>query len=240
MRLAAAVAIACAAAAVAGCDDGGPGLHRAAEVGRALFSDPRLSDSGLNAYACSTCHVTTAAPAPERIDSGHPLGGVAARAAWWGGRRDRLFDAVNDCLVYFMRASRPLDEDDPAGRALFEYLHSLGAAPPQPALPLTVVENLADVPRGDPARGAVVYRQACRICHGDEHTGAGRPSPVAPVLPESLAEYATLFPGTPTALPVIEKIRHGGFFRVGGVMPFYATELLSDAELGALLAHFGI
>ncbi len=41
-----------------------------------------------------------------------------------------------------------------------------------------------------------------------------------------------------SALVVTEKIRHGQFFGVGGNMPFYPREVLSDAELADLLEYF--
>jgi thiosulfate dehydrogenase len=39
---------------------------------------------------------------------------------------------------------------------------------------------------------------------------------------------------------VIEKTRHGRFFGVGGNMPLYSLEALSDEDLGALLAYLGL
>ena len=46
--------------------------------------------------------------------------------------------------------------------------------------------------------------------------------------------------GVPKQLVVIEKVRHGQFFGVGGSMPPYSQEALSDADLGALLAFLGL
>ena len=35
----------------------------------------------------------------------------------------------------------------------------------------------------------------------------------------------------------IEKVRHGKFFSVGGNMPLFSLEALSDAQLGDVLAY---
>jgi thiosulfate dehydrogenase len=53
-------------------------------------------------------------------------------------------------------------------------------------------------------------------------------------------EYGELFPGVPRQLVVIEKVRHGQFFGVGGSMPPYSQEALPDTDLGALLAFLGL
>lgn len=70
-------------------------------------------------------------------------------------------------------------------------------------------------------------------CHGARDTGAGRINDLASILPDVRAEYDALFPGIPHALVFVEKIRHGQFYGVGGNMPFYTLEALSDEDLGA-------
>ena len=91
-----------------------------------------------------------------------------------------------------------------------------------------------------PEWGADVYEAACQGCHGEAHTGKGRPSQLAPLLPEVAQEYGELFPGVAPGLVFIEKVRHGRFFGVGGNMPPYSREALSDKDLGALLAYLGL
>ena len=59
-------------------------------------------------------------------------------------------------------------------------------------------------------------------------------------MPEVFNDYDLLFPGVPKQLVVIEKVRHGQFFGVGGNMPLYSLEALSDEDLGALLAFLGL
>jgi thiosulfate dehydrogenase len=221
------------ALAAAGC--GGP--TPAADYGEELFQDPTLSESRYNAFSCATCHAVTAEPEPGRLNSGYTLHNAAFRKSWWGGYQTRLLDSVNFCFTAFMRGVTPLAPDEPRSRALYEYLERISPERDVEPLPLTVVKDIVDVPRGDAGRGAEVYRAACQECHGAPHTGQGRLTELTPVLPEVTQEYGELFPGVPPGLVVIEKIRHGRFFGVGGNMPPYSLEAMSDEQLGALLAY---
>ena len=216
-----------------------PAVRKAAEWGAELFADPKFSPSGFNSFSCSTCHRTNAAPSGDRIDSGYSLHNVIGRPSWWGGYELDLLDAVNFCYVYFMRGD-PLSREDPASMALYEFLASISPDHTAPALPLTVVKNVAELPRGDRARGEQVYRAACQTCHGDAATGVGRISDTVPVIQQVISEYPHHFPGIAPSVVVIEKVRHGQFFDVGGEMPFYSQEALSDEELAALLAWLGL
>jgi thiosulfate dehydrogenase len=225
-----------AALLVAGCGGSTP----AADFGEGLFQDARLSESEFNRFSCATCHATTATPEADRILAGYSLHNSAFRPSWWGGYETRLLDAVNFCYVSFMRGVSPLTPEDPKARALYEYLVELSPNREAPALPLTVVKNIEDVPRGSTSRGAAVYRAACQTCHGETDTGVGRLTELASILPAVFSDYDTLFPGVPKQLVVIEKVRHGQFFGVGGNMPLYSREALSDEDLGALLAFLGL
>ncbi|RKH37954.1 c-type cytochrome [Corallococcus sicarius] len=227
--------------ALAGCGgDSGDAPEPAADFGETLFQDARLSDSTFNRFSCATCHVTTPEAPAGRIDSGPSLYNVAARPHWWGGYETHLLDAVNFCYLNFMRGVTKLAPEEPRSRALYEYLSRISPDAQAPAVPFTVVKDIEDVPRGDTARGEAVYRAACQNCHGATHTGEGRLTELASVLPEVTREYDRLFPGIPHAHVVIEKVRHGAFFGVGGSMPPYSREALSDADLGALLGYLGL
>lgn len=212
----------------------------AREHGARLFSDPGLADSRFNSFSCATCHATTQAPPPGLLSSGYTLFDTAVRPSWWGGYEARLIDAVNFCFVSFMRGVAPLQPEEDRAKALYEYLASISPSPAAEALPLTIVQDIRDVPRGDPGRGELVYAGACRVCHGALHTGEGQLTPLAVILPEYFSTYPDQFPDVPAAEVVIEKIRHGQFFRVGGTMPPYSLEALGDDDLGALLSYLGI
>jgi thiosulfate dehydrogenase len=218
----------------------GCGPVPAADYGEQLFQDPKLSSSQYNSFSCATCHATTASPPQGKLYAGLSLHNVASRPHWWGGYETRLLDAVNFCYTAFMRGVTPLAPEDAKSRALYEYLVSLSPDPDAPAQPFSVVKDITDVPRGDAERGADVYRAACQDCHGQTHTGRGRLSEWVPVLPEVSQAYGQLFPGVSPGVIFIEKVRHGRFFGVGGNMPPYSREALSDEELGALLAYLGL
>ena len=220
--------------AAGGCsEDAPPKPIAAAELGDVLFHDPRFSDSEYNDFSCATCHAD--GEDDPRILPGYPLVDAAFRTAWWGGYEDRLIDAVSFCLVFFMRGTQ-IDPTDPRGRALYEYLAALSPERPSPALPLTVVANVASVPHGDADRGAEVWTGACHACHGAPHTGRGRISDLASIVPETSIEFADEIGADPD-LVIIEKVRHGQFFGVGGNMPLFSREAMSDEDLGALLAY---
>ncbi len=203
-------------------------------AGRALFGDPRTSTSEFNAVSCSTCHDDGSGDG-QRLFAGHDLTDSVGRPSWWGAQAPRLKDAVDNCLVFFMREPAPLKDDDPRGRALYEYLRSISPTTTSASLPLTIVENVTSLPRGDPRRGEDVWTRACQPCHGAPHTGDGRLNDLISVVPEASAGFAEQV-GFDVDVVLIEKVRHGLFFGVGGNMPPFSVEALSDDDLGALVA----
>jgi thiosulfate dehydrogenase len=222
--------------ALSACDDRAP-----AEVGQALFSDPDLSTSPFNVYSCATCHAAQpGAPGviPGRHDPGFNLAGSTTRASWWGGYEIRWLDAVNVCLERFM-GGRRLAAEDADARALFAHFERLDSPPtPSSALPLTIVRDVTPLRdlAGDSTRGKALYDAACGRCHGQPHTGTGRLTPRAGIVPE---DTARAFPMQSRAV-VVEKVRHGRFLNLSGVMPFYPVETLSDGELADILSYLGL
>lgn len=221
------VLVACVAlVAVLGC-----GPVPARDVGAQLFADPRLSTAESNPFSCKTCH---AVGDDDRILSGRSLVDVVRRERWWGGAVTSLLDATNVCVTFFMRG-KALERAEPKSRALFEYLASLGdPGASQPARTLTIVENIGSVGRGDPSAGRAVWERACQECHGAPSTGAGRMSESISIVPESSRAFAEESGFAPDVV-VVEKVRHGRFFGVGGVMPPFSRESLYDEEMGQLL-----
>jgi thiosulfate dehydrogenase len=212
----------------------GCGSRPAVDYGRALFSDATVSSAASNPFKCSTCHEIV--PTAVKSLPGYTMYDSTVRAAWWGGTVTTVLDATNQCVSQFMRG-KPLADDDEKGRAIFVYLSSLSPDASAPTLPLTVVQNIVDVPSGDATRGKMWWDQGCGNCHGAPHTGDGRISDVASLVPDdSLAAHGT-DPKTGARPVVIEKVRHGKFFNVGGNMPLFSLEALSDAQLGDILAY---
>jgi thiosulfate dehydrogenase len=212
----------------------------AAELGSRLFASPAVSTSRFNHFACSTCHTVSADGGPVvrgRWDAGYNLAGVAGRPSWWGGASLELLDAMNDCIELFMGGRRLTAADDSA-RQLGAYLAANSPPGPQPAAPLTIVRvvtPLADLV-GHAENGALIYTASCARCHGAPHSGSGRLDSSVSVLPEDTLHF---FP-TNARAAFVEKIRHGRFFNIGGVMPFYSVEAMTDAEVADVLAYIGL
>jgi thiosulfate dehydrogenase len=261
-RARAAAAVVLALLVPVGCGDETLG---AATVGARLLADPSLSTSPTNAFACATCHPVTVVPPG---DTGPALGAVrhtgpmypggnlfdsVHRGSWWGGGETRLLDAIDYCLVEFM-AGGALSAADDRARAIYEYLAAVSPDDPTPALPLTVVKNVNDLaalaPTADAGRGGDVYDRACRGCHGAAHTGEGRIGSKASVVPEDTVNGPVCMPrggsppggdvGTCARAVLVEKVRHGKFFNIGGIMPLYSAERLSDPEIADILAYVGL
>ena len=75
---------------------------------------------------------------------------------------------------------------------------------------------------------------ACQACHGDVGTGVGRISALASIVPDDSVDFAASS-GFSLETVIVEKVRHGNFFAIGGVMPPFSTEVLSDDDLAALI-----
>jgi thiosulfate dehydrogenase len=206
----------------------------AVDVGAALVANPRLSDSNFNAVACTTCHRDADDDNAPRIASS--FDGMARRPTYWNGEVERLIDAVNFCATRFMRSS-DVDSTDPKWRAVYEYLLSRSPATlPSTPVDATFVENVTTINTGSARAGEAVWNTTCAGCHGDKVTGRGRLDESMSLVPQASIEYGEEN-GFPPSLVLIEKVRHGGFFGVGGVMPPFSVEALSDEDLGALLSY---
>ena len=209
----------------------------AIEHGKALFETRAASPSKLNDYSCSTCHVTTRATTDKAMYPGAPLAGATLRPTFWGGHELDLLASINHCRYWFMRAQQPWLATDVDAQAMYAYLASLPSALPEPQT-FTVIPSVQDLAPTDAVRGAEVFALACRTCHGEVHTGKGRLSARMSILPEApLAEHVE-YTAAENRVIFIEKIRHGGFLGYGGAMPPFSVEVLSDADIQALLAYF--
>jgi thiosulfate dehydrogenase len=212
----------------------GCGAEAAKDYGKALFNDPSVSSADSNSFRCATCHELS----PQRTVPypGYTLYDATTRPSYWGGFETTFLDASNQCVAGFMRG-KALTETDEKMRALYVYLQTLSPDPSPQALSLTVVQNIVDVPSGDAGMGKQLYDQVCANCHGSPHTGAGRISTLASVIPDETLMMHGTDPKTGARPVAIEKVRHGRFFMVGGNMPLFSLEALSDDQLGAILAY---
>ena len=232
---------AAAAIVLGACGGGSKTVDRpAVELGDELFHSSSLSLSSYNRFSCATCHATAAPDDVDRVHAGATLFDAAHRPDWFDGYSRQYLDAVNFCLVFFMRGEA-LAPGNPDGDALWEYLDSISPDASAPRVPYTFVNAITALPPGSAGAGQAVYDRTCRVCHGDKDSGAGRISSSTTKLDAQLsADYDTLFPGQDHNVVVIEKVRHGQFYGIGGNMPFFSEEKLSDADLSDLLAYLAL
>jgi thiosulfate dehydrogenase len=211
--------------------------------GQKAVRAPSFSDSQFNAFACTDCHAERAQDVGTRIYPGAVLEGTLSRSSWWGGEILGAFDAVQFCYDHFMAGDR-LDPNADASQDLLAYLRLLDTQAPaaaREAVAFTLPNPIVDVLPADATRGAAVYRNACERCHGALHTGEGRLTEAATVVPEdTFREHGAQYGPACTRMVFIEKIRHGSFLGYAGRMPPFSNQVLSDAQLADLLAYIGV
>ncbi len=217
-------------------DDGGGG---GGGSGEALYSQP-LSDG--NTFACSTCHALVE-PAPDGLTRpGHAIGNAFNRPNFKNGELGTLLEAVNVCRTQWQGAQPAWTAGDADWQALENFLaEQAGDAPADPiayeivAPPQVLLDD--DVSGGDPARGREILNQTCVVCHGTD--GIGPDAPGSPGLGPALIGNATPIPPS----RIGEWVRRRGPPDVdvypgliGGVMPFWAADRLTDQDVIDLAA----
>lgn len=211
----------------------------AIEHGQKLFYSTETSPSKVNAFNCGMCHTPGAVSAADRVYTGAPLAGSPSRPSYWGGQVTDFLDAINDCRISFMSATDPWTASDPQAQAIFAYLSSLPGGTTD-AVPFTVIDEVKLPPAGDAASGKTLYDRACSECHGVKTTGAGKVAPRAPSLPEQTLNEHAYLPAAERPAVFVEKVRHGVFLGYSGTMPLFSAEVLSDADLGAILRYLDL
>ena len=207
----------------------------AAAHGLWLFGSPTTSPAASNTYACSTCHRITPQIADVLALSGAPLAGSVFRTQFWGGAERDFLPAINLCRTWFMGASTPWSAQDKDAQALWAWLETLPAGLPDP-VSFTVVASVKPLPPGDATQGPTVWQRACAYCHGAAHTGKGRISAQATILPSDFLVGHTKYSADERRLIFAQKVRHGPFLGYGGRMPPFSLEVLPDADLAAVIA----
>jgi len=192
--------------------------------GEALYLDSLVDG---NAFACATCHAMTEPTADGLRRPGHPIGDAAARPHYKNGQLDSLLEAVNSCRQEWMNAPE-WAETDPSWGALRTFLESSAPATAEP-LTYEIEPPPADLSGGDADAGQAVFNSSCAVCHGTDGAGTQQGPGVAGL---------ALEPGT-----IATRIRTSGRANsevypglTGGIMPFWAADRLSDAELLDLVA----
>lgn len=193
--------------------------------GQAVYEMP-LSDG--NSFACSTCHALSEPSSDGLRRPAHPIGNATRRSHWKNGKAATFLDAVNSCVTEWMVAPA-WQANDPRFVALRTYLDAQSPAAAAPDLSYEIVAAPADVSGGDAARGRSTFNQSCVVCHGSDGLGTIRGPKVAGSvrLPEYIAGRIRLSGSATSAV-------YSGL--TGGVMPFWAKDRLSDAEVRDLVA----
>ena len=215
----------------------------AADHGEALVGDATITNTAFNQMSCSTCHDARAGDGDGK-KAGAPLAGALSRPTYWGGTEDTLLGSINACLYYFMLANDPWTGEEEEAKAIYAYLEDLdenAGDDAKAAQPFTI--GPVDAPTtGNKVRGESLYADVCADCHGSKSTGKDRLVDRAPILPDDTlkAHPDPTYTASDRRLVFIEKTRHGGFRGYGGQMPPISEEVLSDEDLGDILAYLGV
>lgn len=212
--------------ALSACSQGSSGPAENEQVsGQAVYEMP-LSDG--NSFACSTCHALSEPSADGLRRPAHPIGSATRRSHWKNGKAATFLDAVNSCVTEWMVAPA-WQATDPRFTALRSYLDAQSPPGAAPDLSYEIVAAPTDLSGGDVARGRSTFNQSCVVCHGNDGLGTNRGPKVAGSLrlPQYIASRIRLSGSTTSAV-------YPGL--TGGVMPFWAKDRLSDAEVSDLVA----
>jgi thiosulfate dehydrogenase len=219
----------------------GPEHQSYAEYGARLARDATIADNRYNAFTCLTCHAEHASDAATRIYPGAVLEGAAVRTAWWGGAALDLHTAVEYCFTHFM-GGPPLDPNSDTAQALNAWLMDLAAHAPTAdttPVPFTVPATATDLPIGDATRGEAIYARACQPCHAGLNATSGRLGTSSRIPQDTLTTHLATYGAACTRVTFVEKIRHGSFLGLAGVMPPFSMETLSNEQVSDVLAYLG-
>jgi len=197
----------------------------AVERGMAVFNEP---DPGGNLYSCSTCHAAGRDDESELLLAGHSLQDALRRPSFKLGQLERFIDAANVCRVDWMKTT-PWKEGDRSYQDLVSFLESKSPEDPAPALVYEIVPPAATGPStGDPQAGCELFHRSCVVCHGPGGRGSAlAPSLVSFPLGANYIRRKVRLSGPPGT--VYEGL-------IGGNMPFWSRDRLSDDELEDLAA----
>ncbi len=204
--------------------------------GASVYMNPQATG---NTFACVHCHALTE-PATDGFDRpGHLIGDALRRPSYKNGLLPNFLDAANTCLNVWMTVPTPWTEETEEFIALRDFLENQdtgeGTASTIPfakSEPITFATDNSDV-TGDPTAGQEKFNSSCAICHGENALGTER-------APQLAGRYN--FNGS--ANLIARKVRLSGptdhsIYQgesVGGVMPFWAEDRISDNELEDVIA----
>jgi len=198
------------------------------ERGLTIYRSPDLLG---NRFSCSTCHETVPDGQADRLRPGHSLHDALRRPSYNLGKQTRILDAVNVCRESWMRTT-PWEESDPSFVDLLAFLEDLSPSDPAPPLVFEISPPATTGPAaGDAQAGCALFHRSCVICHGPGAAGTElAPSLVISPLGANYIRRKVRLSG-PTGT-VYEGL-------IGGNMPFWSRDKLSDGEVEDLATYLG-
>lgn len=217
-------------ASLSACTDSDPnvvdGTGAELSKGEALYREP-IADG--NSFTCATCHALREPTADGLRRPAHPLADATRRPNWKNGQLDDMREAVNSCLQEWMNAD-PWAADDDRWLALHDYLDAQAQVSEATPLRFEIVTPPADLSGGDSTVGQLTFNESCAVCHGQDGTGTNQAPPVTGAgYPREYTAQRVRTSGRSDS-PIYPGLS-------GGIMPFWAGDRLSDAELLDLVAY---
>ncbi|MCZ6681041.1 MAG: cytochrome c [Candidatus Poribacteria bacterium] len=224
-------------------------MSEKAQMGRELFYDPSFGGT-LDPYgkpakvtglSCTDCHADfdEAANPDGRIRSGHSIVGVPHRGQAKGGmiKGDMFRRAAGGggfCYQHFLQRI-PSDKVDPIAipeeqaEALMAYFEHVSGDNKGPQFEIQMLDKEAAsaaadtilAMKGDSTRGWKLYSRACNVCHLTAKKSGIGPQLVRSKPPADLEKRKH---------KIAAYVRRGGF-----VMPFFATDRLSDQDVADIV-----
>lgn len=205
------------------------------EEGRAVYSSPDPESENQYAFSCATCHSDLPAGEETIRMPGHTLFDAVRRPHFKNGQVATFLGAANVCRTDWMltRAWADADEDF---LDLVSYLHSIAPPGPAPAYTYAIRPPSRQGPTtGIAQAGCELFHNACVICHGPSAGGTPRgPQLLFPQLGEPSFDDPDFIREQVRLSGPMESVYEG---LIGGVMPFWTPDRLSDAELEDLVAY---
>lgn len=218
-----------------------------AQLGRELFHDPTfkgtLKPKSISGLSCADCHADfdEAAKPDGLIRAGHSVIGVPSRGEAKGGMIKgadfaRAAGGGGFCYQHFLQKIAPDKVDATAipaehAEALMAYFEAISGDNKGPQFEIEMLdeeakteagEKIAAMP-GDTEKGWKLFGQACAVCHPTPFKGGIGIQILRTRPPRDIDKTITRW---------AKVIRGGGSL----IMPFFASDILSDQDIADILA----
>ncbi|WP_053982136.1 DM13 domain-containing protein [Marinagarivorans algicola] len=205
------------------------------DTGRAIYEKPL----GGSRFACADCHALD--ENADQLDdkgfrrAGHPIGDALRRPHFKNTQLTAFVDAANSCLDEWMGTTITWNNNTEEYLALAAYLTANDTGTGDaPALSFTLKPTGVPSEQGSVAAGAAAFNKTCAVCHGKDGVWDNNPLGIdIRYITDSAADAAA----------VARKVRRSGSSDspvyqdlVGGIMPFWSAERLTDQELADITA----